>query len=679
MKVEFARYTQQQLGNFTAKRSGGFVNGYDNLFPDYLDGLYNASVTHQCIINDLTSYIVGKGLKANNPQEQALITKHFPTKKLKKIIKLDLIQSTKSLEVLKDEAFNITSVNVALPKQFRVSELVNGEPTQFIYKEDWRSSTKKQHFNAYSYECQNQKTLLWAYDSGTFPVPYGRPYYMSGLNAIELEAGIYLMHNHGVQNGMFPTMIIDREVSSSEDQESTSTQKIVDSAAGPANAGKVIDIKRAQGDSQVNITTPNLTGIDKVYDTQYQTSEAGITKAHGLPSASLIAGMNFKPMGFSSPEEEMQWALNQWMQKTIQPYRADFLEDLDELFRDIGINGVEFIDEESRNQAEEELSSRFNEFGVGGVQGILGIQSAVSEGTITPEAGESVLNTVYGFSPDESRRMISTGKPTTPEGVDLKDAPQTNDILTNMTGRQLQGIERIVRKYKKKQLDFNQASLMLKNGYGFNEDEVKIWLNQYEVLELKFTELVQNIDDLIALGEDAPEGYTEVSRVDYSKESEEELDNQIQKLELTKLASTGTARPNAKSQDDGTTGNVQFKVRYRYEGRRPAQREFCRKMLEADKLYRKEDIERMSTANASFAPKGQSSYSIFDWKGGVNCYHKWERVTFVKKGLEGSIDTSNPRSITISESMADERGMNPDNKKVVGIKPINTPTKGRLN
>ncbi len=51
-----------------------------------------------------------------------------------------------------------------------------------------------------------------------------------------------------------------------------------------------------------------------------------------------------------------------------------------------------------------------------------------------------------------------------------------NTTLTNLTGRQLQGIQRIVRKYNKGELTEGQASQLLKQGYGFDDEAVDEWL-----------------------------------------------------------------------------------------------------------------------------------------------------------------------------------------------------------
>ena len=67
---------------------------------------------------------------------------------------------------------------------------------------------------------------------------------------------------------------------------------------------------------------------------------------------------------------------------------------------------------------------------------------------------------------------------------------------------------------------------------------------------------------------------------------------------------------------------------WRYTGP-PAQRRFCKAMLnlaKAGKIFSKQDIQKMDGLNKQFAKKGQSSYSIFKYKGGKNCKHYWEKL-----------------------------------------------------
>ena len=95
--------------------------------------------------------------------------------------------------------------------------------------------------------------------------------------------------------------------------------------------------------------------------------------------------------------------------------------------------------------------------------------------------------------------------------------------------------------------------------------------------------------------------------VDYDQE--ETLDKMIG------LASTGTARPNAKSEQDGEADNMRFKVRYQYAPLKTQanSRDFCKKMVSSKKIYRKEDITQMSTkaVNAGWGLSGAATYDIW--------------------------------------------------------------------
>ena len=75
-------------------------------------------------------------------------------------------------------------------------------------------------------------------------------------------------------------------------------------------------------------------------------------------------------------------------------------------------------------------------------------------------------------------------------------------------------------------------------------------------------------------------------------------------------------------------------IKYRYAGSLAPQRNFCKAMVRMQKLYTREEIGRMNTAiNTGFRHNGQP-YSIFDFKGGVNCNHYWEELEVYKNGRE---------------------------------------------
>jgi hypothetical protein len=129
--------------------------------------------------------------------------------------------------------------------------------------------------------------------------------------------------------------------------------------------------------------------------------------------------------------------------------------------------------------------------------------------------------------------------------------------------------------------------------------------------------------------------------VDY--ENEEALDKMLQ------LTSTGTAYPNAKSDQDGVTPfGRYYKVRYSYAPNKTSgnSREFCKKMVAANKLYRKEDIVKMESqeVNEGWGPRGADTYNIWLYKGGGACHHYWLRKTFLSKEGAMGVDVQNPNA-----------------------------------
>jgi len=162
--------------------------------------------------------------------------------------------------------------------------------------------------------------------------------------------------------------------------------------------------------------------------------------------------------------------------------------------------------------------------------------------------------------------------------------------------------------------------------------------------------------------------------VDYDQE--EALDKMIG------LASTGTARPNAGSEQDGEVEEddkvLKFKVRYQYAPlkTKPNSREFCKKMVSSKKIYRKEDIMQMSqkVVNAGFGKGGSNTYDIWLYKGGARCHHFWMRKTYMGKGVKP--DATNPNA-EISVNKAKKEGFKPEvNDPRVAKRPVDMPNQG---
>ena len=191
---------------------------------------------------------------------------------------------------------------------------------------------------------------------------------------------------------------------------------------------------------------------------------------------------------------------------------------------------------------------------------------------------------------------------------------------------------------------------------------------------------------LIDLGEDPNPEWLLVDEyeLDYdTDEAENELFKERKKTlfeKAKKIVSTGVAFPNSKSKQDDVIDGIKFITRYVYAGVTTAKsREFCKKMIAANKIYRKEDIERMSkqVVNEGWGARGANTYSIWFYKGGGNCHHRWNKQVYAS--FEGTgIDVNSPNAKVIAGTKAEKLGYVIKNDKKVAQRPVDMPYNGFL-
>ena len=160
--------------------------------------------------------------------------------------------------------------------------------------------------------------------------------------------------------------------------------------------------------------------------------------------------------------------------------------------------------------------------------------------------------------------------------------------------------------------------------------------------------LSKDFDDDLMLealdGETIDDEWELVDKREYSEENDSVEDwakrlIKEKKTGLQKLADFIKSKPNAKSYLDKSY----YKVRYEYAEKYSSgnSRKFCKNMMSRSGrgvVYRKEDIDQASFSgvNNSFGHKGQN-YSLFKYKGGVNCGHYWnENLYRLKKKTDGT-------------------------------------------
>ena len=208
-------------------------------------------------------------------------------------------------------------------------------------------------------------------------------------------------------------------------------------------------------------------------------------------------------------------------------------------------------------------------------------------------------------------------KPLQEEILDaFSDILAVNDISLKLYFKTIQPLEFIdadgLDKETKEEETGIKAMKMAKENEGFEDDDMLDALRG-ETMDLEDLELVD---------------VREVS--DENESIEEWVKRKIKETTLSKLAAFIKSAPNG----DSTLDKSFYKVRYTYQERHSSDnsRTFCKTMMRRTGkgvVYRKEDVDQASFqgVNKEFGHKKQN-YSLFRFKGGVNCGHFWQEELY---------------------------------------------------
>jgi len=99
----------------------------------------------------------------------------------------------------------------------------------------------------------------------------------------------------------------------------------------------------------------------------------------------------------------------------------------------------------------------------------------------------------------------------------------------------------------------------------------------------------------------------------------------------------------------------------------PNTRRFCRMLVDRTKLslMRYEDIQRLNSSNPGLGKGGSDTYSVFDWRGGVNCRHIWVKYKYDTEAMRlvKAPENEQPKNVQVNDRVPYANGTNfPDIK-----------------
>ena len=620
--LQLSTYTTPEIKEVSNQDWIGY--GADNDYFQFLIDRYNGSATNNAIINGMSAMIVGKFLDATDsnkkPEEYAQM-KSLLTEEMQQKLASDLkLMGQCAMQVIYSQDRSMVAQVEHIPVETLRAEKCNdeGEIPAYYYYYDWSEYKQGDYL---------ERLPVFGSSKQEIEVLYIKPYragfkyyspvdYQGGIQYCELEEEIANYHLNNIMNGLAPSMLLNfNNGTPTEEERNIIEQKIAAKYQGTSNAGRFILAFNDSADSAATMETVQLSDAPQQYEFLSTESMKKIMVAHRVTSPILFG---IKDMtGFGNNADEIVTASTLMDNTVIRPFQQLLLNAFDEIlaYNDIVLNlyfktlqPLEFNDltnATNKEQIEEETGQKFSFKKIDGKEVYETIEEA--------EAKANELGCM-GYHEHEE------------DGKTWYMPCQTHEELKAPCWD-----------------GYEQIGTKMKDG---KEVPNCVPLNITENLTKAILEELQD------KGEDEEmKGY---DLIDSRPANEfDEILNQSLNF-ATELASVPTSTPNKKSSQDTSI----IKVRYRYYGSNNPQREFCRKMWAAKKVYRMEDLNKESSDNSELAPKGSNTYNLWLYKGGVNCQHYWERRTYLKK---------NNKRITVAEARRKIAALDPSLKKEAEI------------
>jgi hypothetical protein len=627
--VDLASYTTPEVKE--QKNRDWVEYGADNNYFQYLIDRYNGSPTNNAAINGISQMIYGRGIDATDsslkPEQYAMMRRLLSDSCVMKLANDLKLFGQAAIQVI----YNAERSAIVEADHFPVETLrpekcnEDGEIEAYYYTGDWselKPSEQPERIPAFGHSEEGLEILyIKPYRAGFH---YFSPVdYQGGLQYAELEEEVGNYHLNNIMNGLAPSMLIsfNNGVPDEEMQEQIE-QKIKQKFGGSSNAGRFILAFNDSRENEASIEPVQLSDAHNQYQFLSEECMSKVMVSHRIISP-LLLGIKDKS-GLGNNADELKTASILMDNTVIRPFQQLLINAFEQIlaynevylrlyFRTL--QPLEFVDLENavtKEQVEEETGQKLS----------LQADTLVIDGRLayaTKEAAEKAAEDIGC------------------EGHHIHNVDGTDWFMPceehNLKAPCWDGYEQIGTKIVDGREVPNCVPL---------EDAQKLREAVYEALT--------GLED---------EDLSDYELID--ERPANEFDDILHK-ELN-LASVVSSSPQKKSEQD----TLLFKVRYKYAQvgttSTANSRDFCKMMMGASKVYRKEDLDKQSTDNEQFAPKGSSSYNIWLYKGGVNCRHYWMRQVYIRK---------DNKKITVTEAKEKIRKLDPSLRKEAEF-PTNEP------
>jgi len=582
----------------------GDANGqWRNLYPQFLIDLYYSSSITAAIVNATSEMISAEDIVISDEDdrdEEARVklqnfmnnangneTLHEVLKKvafdfkLQGAFALNIVWSKDRTQIAEIYHIAVEKIRCERPDEF-------GKTRGYYVSGDWANTRMNKPYRVPAFNVNDRTSPNQILYTGLYSPNMNSYYcadYISCNNWSLIDSKVSEYHLQNVSNSFSGSYMISfANGIPTADERRQIEQSITDKFTG-TNAGKFVLTFSDDKTRVPEITPISPSDLDKQYLALQELLTSNILSGHRVTSKTLM-GLD-SANGFSSNADELNAASNFYLNTVIMPFQGQILKVLHKIFQVNNMDmPVQFVQLKP-------ITTKFTNQDLAAV---------LTPDEIREEMGYAPLDVDVDVREDFAKVGMIDGKPV------------FDTIEEALASAKTLGCE----------------------GYHEHEYEGK---TVYMACEghTEATELSKFIEEF---GEDIPEDWKIVDEENSNDEHEDfDFESELNNIAngKTELASTGTARPNARSSQDGTnkSDNEFYKVRYVYtkDGALSQQgetRDFCKLMMSAKKIYRKEDLLQLTNkpVNRGWGPKGAATYSIWLYKGGGNCHHYFKRIVY---------------------------------------------------
>lgn len=646
VEVKFAQAPQPKY--YERAGEGSRVDfGENNAYPSFLNTLYCESPKHGAIIKSKATYIFGSGLT----NLSGVWCNEFETWNdvLKKCILDDEKYGGYALQIVWDKiGSKIASVYHLKFHKVRT----NYDNSKFWVKDEWdvnrqspltaQEKKKERCYDAFNPSDRKGTQILYVKQDGDNNDVYPLPSYIQAINYIDADR-LISQHILGMaKDGFVASKLINFNNGEPGPAAKKEIEKAITKKFTGADGKRFMLSFNKNAESQVQVTDLGTTQLTK----------EDFTNINNLVQQEIYAAHQItSPMLFGIKTEGQLGGRSE-------------LRDAYEIFKNTYVN--------ERQRAHEEV---FN--GILSLSGLPGDRKIVPVEPIGIDITESMitsLNLPKKYFLDKL-------------GINVEDYPElaapsgtvqtgmVNDVLRKMSAREFQQMQRVIRDYMRGKITRQMATTMLKTSYGLSDTEVIDFIG--EESELQFSD--ENLIHHFAIEGESRQNFIVIKTEQFDRNKDlfplqfaEQVE--LSKLEanilnliskdkritaeviatvtkqsvelitelITKLTDAGYIKTNGdekilakpvKEITDTKPSTTQILIRYSYEGPQDDRnRPFCAKLLELDKFYSREDIEKISE---------RVGYSVWDRRGGwwtqpdgtrsPSCRHRWQTNVVLRK------------------------------------------------